>query len=60
MQDKKETAQTDLDNRSNQLNKNNAEYGNSRNKQTKPVTETQKETRVPKENKGDNNEKLKP
>lgn len=60
MQDKKETTQADLDNHSNQLNKNNAEYGNSRNKQSEPVTETQKETSVPKENKGGNKEKLKP
>lgn len=48
------------DNHGNQLNKNNPEYGNSRNKQSIPATETQKEGSVPKENKGDNNKKLKP
>lgn len=60
MQDKKETTQADLDNHGNQLNKNNPEYGNSRNKQSIPATETQKESSVPKENKGDNNKKLNP
>ena len=57
---KQEEKKANNDNRSIQLNKTNPEYGNSRNKQSIPATETQKESSVPKENKGDNNKKLNP
>ena len=58
MQNKKETTQADLDHHANQLNKNNPEYGNARNNQTKPPAENTKQKDVPKEK--ENKENLKP
>ena len=54
-QDKKKA---DNNNNANQLNKNNPEYGNARNNQTKPPAENTKQKDVPKEN--ENKENLKP
>ena len=48
------------DNHANQLNKNNAEYGNSRNHQDNPAAENTKENSVSKENNGEGKINLKP